>query len=116
MKTSAVVAAIVVGLAAVQGVQAQQSQPGHAVPVYGVGNWSCGKWVEARKSKDRINENVMVQWTQGFLTAMSSLARLKITDAEGLKVSFDNYCQANPTKNIEDAAGQLMFTLQSEAQ
>ena len=80
--------------------------------IYGAGNQSCGKWVEARREKDFFNYTPLVDWTQGFITAASMAGfRLKEADGAAVRVFLDEYCERNPTSKINDAAYNLTMAL-----
>lgn len=80
--------------------------------IYGAGNASCGRWVEARRTKDFFNYTPLVDWTQGFITAASMAGfRLKEADGAAVRVFLDEYCERNPTDKINDAAYHLTMTL-----
>lgn len=80
--------------------------------VYGAGNQSCGKWVEARRAGDFFNYAPLVDWTQGFITA-ASMAGLRLKQANGADVRgfLDEYCERNTGEKINDAAYHLTMAL-----
>ena len=71
---------------------------------------SCGQWVEARKG----GYNPAESWLVGFLSGAALGANvdiLKGTDNLSLFLWVDNYCRANPLKDLDDAGVDLFLEL-----
>jgi hypothetical protein len=71
----------------------------------GAGAESCGAWTSARHTRSFQ----VMQWALGFLSGVGFVGRdsadpLRGMDAEGVWAWIDNYCQANPIKDVVDAA------------
>ena len=90
--------------------------------VLGVGNRSCGSWMQARRSAGTL-EDVYKGWIAGFLSGANSIlsnsenhidtlerARAE-TDAQGLWAWIDNCCQAHPLGSIAQASDALSAEL-----
>lgn len=77
-----------------------------------LGTSSCGSWVS---EKDATVKSYQKGWILGFLSGLSSGADinpLKKTDAYSIFLWIDNYCKANPLKDLVDAANGLVFELE----
>lgn len=80
--------------------------------VIGTGAVSCGTWTSDRRTPNGTLAFMDGQWVLGFLsgqaelsaTAGGTLDPLKDMDAQGVWAWVDNYCQANPLKQIWEAA------------
>jgi hypothetical protein len=83
----------------------------------GVGNRSCGSWIEARRSVGLLPD-VYEGWIAGYLSGSNAIISYeyhtddlaqaqKQTDARGLYAWIDNYCQAHPLNSIAQAADAL---------
>jgi hypothetical protein len=80
---------------------------------------SCGTWQQERRTRS-IALLGSQAWVLGYVTranydGASTGANANLTagtDYEGLYAWIDNYCRANPLKNIANAAENLVATLQ----
>lgn len=76
--------------------------------LYGIGNLSCGEWVEHRRNGD----NSMGWWTAGFVSGVGHEGkRLKATDMAAIEVWLDNHCQKNPLHTFNEGVKALVDTL-----
>lgn len=75
------------------------------------GSRSCGKWVEEKslanspKEMNKIPVLITKSWFLGYLSGRADESGknfLKGTDNESIFLWLDNYCQANPDKNLEN--------------
>jgi hypothetical protein len=75
------------------------------IMVLGVGNASCGSWLQSRRSNNYFSE---ANWVVGFLSAAGVYGDygniLANTDSNGVLYWVDNYCRSNPTKPIIEAS------------
>lgn len=85
-----------------------QAQSGRTI--YGVGTDSCGAWTAARKTANWFDRG---QWLLGYVSAVNTWATTppRKTDAQAMLAWVDNFCQANPLKDTDDAAAALIFEL-----
>jgi len=81
------------------------------VLTYGVGNSSCGQWLELRKSH---SEYVMSSWLSGYVTGASAYnsGKMAATDTDGLVADADQFCRAHPLDPFLDAAAIVVLHLQ----
>lgn len=84
---------------------------GQTFSVMGEGNESCGTWIVDREANQASNEQ---SWVLGFKSGANELGMFAsnksisiTTDSNGAFGWIDNYCRANPTKEVVDAAGQF---------
>jgi hypothetical protein len=90
----------------------------HASAAYvaaGVGNSSCGAWIAVRRHPDGKEANEAEQWILGFLSGVGFSGGqgedpIHGTDAEGVWMWIDTYCQGNPLKDIAVAAAAFVFS------
>ena len=87
-----------------------------ATIILGPGAASCVTWNSDRQrneSRSQLNQ----AWVQGFVTAYSVYkvtaqdTSLRPMDSRTMAVWIDNYCDANPLKDIADAARALIEEL-----
>jgi hypothetical protein len=116
-----------VGIACVIAARAS-AEPPHLATVWGAGNDSCSRYLEeyAAGPSGRFTEEI--SWLEGSVTALNIDAVVKLSDRFGWEKSADfdllkhadvafleswvlNYCRANPTKNLNDAADAFMIEL-----
>jgi hypothetical protein len=79
--------------------------------IIGAGLDSCGTWTFERRTPSLAGALQDGQWVLGFLSAVGfagALDPLRGVDARGVWAWIDNYCQANPLKNLTDAAIAFM--------
>ena len=77
---------------------------------------SCGVWVKDRVEKE-IGEVVNEMWLIGYLSGLATGANsdfLRGSDNESIFLWVDNYCRANPLKNLDDAGIYLAYELQKQ--
>ena len=76
------------------------------------GSRSCGKWVEEKRLSNSAKEMNKVPllvtrtWFLGYISGRadeSGRNLLKGTDNESIFLWLDNYCHANPDKNLDNA-------------
>ena len=73
------------------------------------GGASCGVWIKERQEKGWplvAKQN----WLMGYLSGLAvenGKDFLRTTDAESIFLWVDNYCRANPLKDIDDAGFDL---------
>ncbi len=81
-----------------------------------MGTRTCGNWVEERrmanstKEMNRIPVLITRSWFLGYLSGRAAASRknfLKGTDSDSLFLWLDNYCRANPSKNLDSAGIEL---------
>jgi len=109
-------ALVVAGLGVTQVAHARQQV------VYGVGLSSCGQWRTERQAvtPDGASSELqmmMSSWVTGFVSAVLDLDdvhRYKSTDAHGMQVFLDQYCQKNPNDSLHHAAEALMGALRQD--
>ena len=88
--------------------------------VLGAGASSCGNWTKVTNEKG-LDSPILHNWLLGYITAYNrwgpyysapGLSNIsKGTDVGGLLGWIDNYCKANPLKDLDDAAHALIFEL-----
>lgn len=80
------------------------------------GSRSCGKWVEEKRMANSMNEMnripvlITKNWFLGYLSGRADESGknfLKGTDSESIFLWLDNYCHANPAKNLDNAGLDL---------
>jgi hypothetical protein len=85
------------------------------------GSRSCGKWMEEKRiangaqEMNRIPVLITKSWFLGYLSGRADASGknfLNGTDSESIFLWLDNYCQANPAKDLGqggvDLARELM--------
>jgi hypothetical protein len=98
-------------------VGASETRAEKMVTVLGLGNKSCGSWIEARRANN-VTSDIFEGWIAGFLSGSNSIAAhtagIDILseastqgDAQGLWAWIDNYCRAHPLNSIAAAADAL---------
>lgn len=68
---------------------------------------SCGEWVNRHSTNDGA---AMEEWLLGFLSGLAAgknIDLLKKVQKEYLYLWIDNYCQANPSGRVDNAAHDL---------
>jgi hypothetical protein len=90
-----------------------------ATPILGSGAASCGTWNADRQRNQTLSQQSQA-WVLGFLTAYNlykpSTGNVSIpTDTRKLMIWIDNYCDANPLKDIVDAAKALIDEFEGRA-
>jgi hypothetical protein len=93
---------------------------GGPVNVLGLGNESCGTWLQNRGGQS-YGELTQLGWVTGYVTAFNNYAEHQSgnvtagTDADGLFTWIDAYCQANPLDNLFRASSALIRELELRA-
>jgi hypothetical protein len=84
---------------------------------YGEGIRSCGEWTSDHREESH-GYYTKLSWLGGFLSGLNVSYRitgvsniLEGTDLHGAVGWIDNYCVANPLKNISTAAGALALEI-----
>lgn len=75
------------------------------------GATSCGDWVQERQLKGSTTRQT---WVVGYLSGLavgSEVDFIGKKDNPSLFLWIDNYCRANPLKDIDDAANELALEL-----
>lgn len=93
--------------------------------VRGMGNDSCAEWTTDRGKEEtdriaQVKQVARLMWVQGFVTGADALQQLYQKNPAPLKPTSNlsaglwiaNYCQANPLKQLFDAATELVKELQ----
>jgi hypothetical protein len=76
------------------------------------GATSCSSYVEQRKDQKSSAYNDTAMWVSGYLIAYNYLASdaasvLGNTDLNGVMLWLENWCRANPLKNVADGMEAL---------
>jgi hypothetical protein len=67
---------------------------------------SCGKWV-SESAPDKWQFVVNLSWVVGFLSGMAQESQKNVlsgTDNNSISLWMDNYCRANPLKDVHDGS------------
>ncbi len=88
-----------------------------AYTISGVGTVSCGSWTAYRRTPTSTLAMGVESWILGFLSGVgfegvANADPLNGTDAEGVWAWIDNYCRANPLKDVEDAGVAFVYAHQ----
>lgn len=83
---------------------------------FGIGNHSCGKYVENFKKDASIDRGLYGIWLSGYLTRFSRDNRVDQvkTDIDGMERWLLNYCKQNPLKNVAYASAMLIRHLEEQ--
>lgn len=82
-----------------------------------VGAPSCGSWVSERAKGQTMMTLAEQNWLVGYLSGVAVGAAsdfLKGTDNASLFLWVDNYCRANPLKNLAAAGTELAVELDKQ--
>jgi hypothetical protein len=117
-KLTVAVAAVIASAGLIQVSHAQKAAPGQ-VMTYGIGNQSCGMWVNSRDEQKRGQPSavadLMFSWVEGYVSAYQDAETnrhtFKVTDSDGLEVAIDQYCTRHPTNTLRLAAVTLVGEL-----
>jgi hypothetical protein len=88
-----------------------------ATIILGPGAASCGTWIGDRQ-RNEARSQLNQAWVQGFVTARNVYKPQaeenmpKPMDSRAMVAWIDNYCDANPLKDISDAAKALVEDLE----
>ena len=91
----------------------------------GSGSISCGQWLEHRRATGAEERRMVFDdedWVMGFITGRNAGAAAttgseklshtgKETGSASMFAWIDNYCRANPLKDLANAADALWLTL-----
>ena len=95
--------------------------PARAQTLHGVGNTTCSQFLRAARMSDMLYHQAS-NWLFGYVSGMN--AALASTSASASVVTLSNdqiaksagdYCEANPTKTIANAAAEWYPTLPRQA-
>ena len=99
-----------------------ENAAGSELMIFGVGNQSCGAWVEAHKGAPNLTSTVQQNWVFGYMAAFSSITlslgapdASHVTDADGMTQWMTNYCGAHPLDTIYKATDALSAQLVGRA-
>ena len=86
--------------------------------IFGAGEKSCGSWIAAEENSWK--QIVLHEWLNGYLTANSlwfesGSGPVSKTDPRGAWAWIDNYCQEKPLESVANAAVELIFAIQAQA-
>jgi hypothetical protein len=85
--------------------------PAQQYAAVGIGTASCATWAITRRNGDATHYE---QWVAGFYSGAdfvgkaSSSKPLPQTDANGVWVWMDNYCQSHPVETIAGAMAEFV--------
>lgn len=92
------------------------------LPVVGVGNQSCGVWIDWRAKNNSGVETLLTGWVQGFLSGMNArsyvLTGMKedsmyaLPSQELISSYLDEYCQQNLTDDLFGASLTLFYEIE----
>ena len=91
-----------------------------AAVVLGPGSASCVTW-NGDRQRNESHSQLNQSWVLGFVTAYnlyrpaSQNSTPRPMDSRGMMAWIDNYCDANPLKDISDAAQALIDDLEGRA-
>ena len=77
---------------------------------------SCGNWIEERE-KGSMSSLANGYWLLGFLSALAIETErdfIKGTDNASIFLWADNYCRANPIRDISDGGYRLFIELSKQ--
>lgn len=85
------------------------TSPAYGYKVYGLGNSSCGEWLNERKSEQvSLSEAAMEHWVLGFLGGAGWRGyALKNSGTQAVTAWLDQYCAENPLESMADATANL---------
>ena len=82
-----------------------------------IGIISCGKWIKQKEINRGSQLVAMEEWLDGYLSGLavgSNTDILKQTDFDSLHLWVNNYCRANPLRNVSDAGVELFNELKKQ--
>lgn len=85
-----------------------------AYTVYNVGGSSCSDWIAEHKKPSPSTS--MSAWVAGWVSAAGFYygVELKKTDVRAMDAWMDQYCAANPSDTLSDAAPKLVEFLRAK--
>lgn len=91
-----------------------------ATVILGSGAASCGTWTGDRQ-RNEARSQLNQAWVLGYVTAYNlykpdQQGMVKPMDSRAMMLWIDNYCDANPTQDISDAAKALIEELTGRAE
>ncbi|MGH6818836.1 MAG: hypothetical protein ACREC1_08710 [Methylovirgula sp.] len=97
---------------------ASQNAAGSEITIFGVGNSSCGTWVDAHKAAPGPIASTQDSWVFGYVAAFSTLTHgmgapdaSDVADGGGMIHWMSNYCALHPLDTIYKAADALTAEL-----
>lgn len=98
------------------GASAQDS--GSGIPVHGVGNHSCGKYLEFRRENNEIMTALYQQWAAGYMAGYSTLAKpgsaVVAPDLKTYSAWLDKWCNNDPASGVLSGLIALRTRLQNK--
>ena len=88
---------------------------GASAAVTTLGVQSCGDWIQERSKSDAIRGDEI--WLVGYMTGVAigtGKDFIAGTDALSIFIWMDNYCRANPLKDISRGGIELYFELKKQ--
>lgn len=84
--------------------------------VYGHGNSSCGKFIEAKQKDEQIHILMVMSWVSGYLSRFNyvtpgTYSIFGDTDNASIEAWLHKYCMEYPLKDISDAMPWLIVEL-----
>lgn len=74
---------------------------------------SCGRWINDKKN-DELSRITAERWIIGYLSGLAAGTEKNIlegTDNDSIILWIDNYCSANPLKDIGHGSNEIFFEL-----
>ena len=91
-----------------------------ATTILGSGGASCGTWTGDRQrneARSQLNQAWVLGYVSGYNIHKSAQDGMtKPMDTRTMMLWIDNYCDANPTRDISDAAKALIDELTGRAE
>ena len=85
------------------------------VAVQGVGNLSCGKYMELRATNNTSQDGVMVSWVWGYMAGFNMESKYPTTatlpDQPSTLAYIDKHCRENPLDAVMMATMALVKAL-----
>ena len=89
--------------------------PAQGVQVQGVGNLSCGEYLQLREKKAPGQNAVLASWIWGYMAGFNMEVRRPTTrplpDEASTLAYVDKYCRENPLNSVIEATGALVLEL-----
>lgn len=104
-----------VGCATATAILASHISVAQEISVRGIGNFSCGKYMELRKEPSQAQDSIFVSWIWGFLAGMGMEADRagaeSAPETEAALAYMDKYCRERPLEPVIKGAIQLFEDL-----
>ena len=85
------------------------------VRVQGVGNFSCGQYLQLRAEKNNTQDGVLVSWIWAYMAGFNMEVRQPTTretpDAPSTLAYVDKHCRENPLDSVIIATNALIREL-----